>query len=96
MIKIPSNRSDSRVEFRQGSDGNIQTRGVLQDASAAWRNLTRMEMLFYLNCGGIVGLWLWLEDLRRRGFIQTREKRRARAADAPSSPHPQKNKLGQF
>jgi hypothetical protein len=32
-------------------------------------------MIFYLNCGG-----LRLEDLRRRGFIQTRQKRRALAA----------------
>ena len=37
-----------------------------------------MEMLFYLNYGGIVGVWL--EELRRQGFIQTREKRRAAAA----------------
>ena len=80
MLKIPSHRSDSRVEFRQGSDGNIQTREVLQDSSAPWRNLTRMEMLFYLNCGGIVGLWL--EDLRRQGFIHTRQKRRSLAAVA--------------
>jgi hypothetical protein len=47
-----------------------------------WRNLTRMEMLFYLNYGGIVGVWL--EELRRQGFIQTREKRRALAAAAHS------------
>jgi hypothetical protein len=39
-----------------------------------------MEMLFYLNCGGIVGVWL--EELRRQGFIQTREKRRAPVAAA--------------
>jgi hypothetical protein len=81
MLKIPSNRSDTIVEFRRGSDGNIQTREVLsrlQDSSLPWRNLTRLEMLFYLNCGGIVGVWL--EELRRQGFIQTREKRRALAA----------------
>ena len=41
-----------------------------------------MEMLFYLNYGGIVGVWL--EELRRQGFIQTREKRRALAAAAHS------------
>lgn len=84
MLKIPSNRSDTIVEFRRGSDGNIQTREVLprlQDSSVPWRNLTRMEMLFYLNCG-IVGVWL--EELRRQGFIQTREKRRALAAPAHS------------
>jgi len=52
----------------------------LQDSSAPWRNLTRMEMLFYLNYGGIVGLSL--EDLRRQGFIQTRQKRRSLAAAA--------------
>jgi hypothetical protein len=79
MVKIPSNRSDTMVEFRQGSDGNIQTREVIprvQDSST----LTRMEMLFYLNCGGIVGLWL--EDLRRQGFIHTRQKRRSVVAVA--------------
>lgn len=79
--KIPSNRSDATVEFRQAYDGNIQTREVhprLQDSSVPWRNLTRLEMLFYLNCGGIVGLWL--EDLRRQGFIRTRRKRRALTA----------------
>jgi len=81
MLKIPSNRSDALVEFRRGSDGSIQTREVLPrlpDSSVPWRNLTRMEMLFYLNYGGIVGVWL--EELRRQGFIQTREKRRALAA----------------
>ena len=85
MLKIPSNRSDTIVEFRRGSDGNIQTREVLpsrQDSSVPWRNLTRLEMLFYLNCGGIVGVWL--EELRRQGFIQTREKRRVLAAAAHS------------
>ena len=83
MLTIPSNRSDTMVEFRRGSDGSIQTREVLprlQDSSVPWRNLTRMEMLFYLNCGGIVGVWL--EELRRQGFIQTREKRRAPVAAA--------------
>jgi hypothetical protein len=80
MLKIPSNRSDTVVEFRKGSDGNIQTREVLprlQEPSVPWRNLTRIEILFYLNCGGIVGVWL--EELRSQGFIQTREKRRALA-----------------
>jgi hypothetical protein len=83
MLKIPSNRSDTMVEFRQGSDGNIQSREVIpqvQESSTPWRNLTRIEILFYLNCGGIVGLWL--EDLRSQGFIQTRQKRRALAAAA--------------
>ena len=82
-VKIPSTRSDTIVEFRQGSDGNIQSREVIaqvQESSAPWRNLTRIEILFYLNCGGIVGLWL--EDLRRQGFIQTRQKRRTLAAAA--------------
>ena len=82
-VKIPSTRLDTIVEFRQGSDGNIQSREVIaqgQESSARWRNLTRIEMLFYLNCGGIVGLWL--EDLRRQGFIQTRQKRRTLAAAA--------------
>ena len=85
MLKIPSNRSDAMVEFRRGSDGSIQTREVvprLQDSPVPWRNLTRMEMLFYLNCGGIVGVWL--EELRRQGFIRTRQKRRASAAVAHS------------
>ena len=81
MLKIPSNRLDTIVEFRRGSDGNIQTREILprlEDSSVPWRDLTRGEMLFYLNYGGIVGVWL--EELRRQGFIQTREKRRALAA----------------
>ena len=69
------------VEFRCGADGSIQAREIdLADASVPWRDLTRTEMLFYLNCGGIVGLWL--EDLRREGFIQTREKRRSAAAQS--------------
>ena len=44
------------------------------DSLGSWRNLSRLETIFYLNCGGVVGLWL--EDLRRQGFIQTRQKRR--------------------
>jgi len=71
MVKIPSNRLDAIVEFRQGSDGNIQSREVIaqvQESSAPWRNLTRIEILFYLNCGGIVGLWL--EDLRRQALFR--------------------------
>ena len=57
MVKIPSNRLDTTVEFRQGSDGNIQSREVIaqvQESSAPWRNLTRIEMLFYLT---VVALW---------------------------------------
>jgi len=57
MVKIPSNRLDAIVEFRQGSDGNIQSREVIaqvQESSAPWRNLTRIEMLFYLT---VVALW---------------------------------------
>ena len=83
MVMIPSNRSDAMVEFRRGADGNIQTREIpprLEDSSLPWRDLTRRELLFYLNCGGIVGVWL--EELRCQGFIQTREKRRALAAAA--------------
>ena len=83
MLKIPSNRSNTIIEFRRGSDGSIQTREVVppgQDSAAPWQNLTRTEMLFYLNCGGIVGLWL--EELRCQGLIQTREKRRALVAAA--------------
>ena len=81
MVRIPSNRSDAMVEFRCGGDGSIQAREIdLADASVPWRDLTRTEMLFYLNCGGIVGLWL--EDLRRQSFIQTREKRRSAAAQS--------------
>ena len=85
MLKIPSNRSGTMVEFRRGSNGNVQTRKILsrlEDSSEPWRNLTRMEMLLYLNCGGIVGVWL--EELRCQGFIQTREKRRVLAAPAHS------------
>jgi hypothetical protein len=52
----------------------------IQESSVPWRNLTRIEILFYLNRGGIVGVWL--EELRRQGFIQTREKRRVLATAA--------------
>ena len=85
MLTIAGTQPNSMVEFRRGSDGSIQTREVfprLPDSSVPWRNLTRMEMLFYLNCGGIVGVWL--EELRRQGFIRTRQKRRASAAVAHS------------
>jgi len=81
MLKIPSDQSNTMVEFRRGPDGSIQTRessGEPPDSLVAWRNLSRLEMIFYLNCGGVVGLWL--EDLRRQGLIQTRQKRRALAA----------------
>jgi hypothetical protein len=37
-------------------------------------------MIFYLDCGGIVGFWL--DDLRCQGLIQTRQKHRIRAATA--------------
>jgi hypothetical protein len=39
-----------------------------------------MEVIFYLDCGGIVGVWL--DDLRRQGLIRTRQKRRIRVATA--------------
>jgi hypothetical protein len=81
MFKIPGNQSNTIVEFRRGSEGIIQTREIPAeppDSLAPWQNLSRPEMIFYLNCGGVVGLWL--EDLRRRGFIQTRQKPRALAA----------------
>jgi hypothetical protein len=81
MLKISSNQSNTMVEFRRGPRGTIQTREIsaeTPDSLVPWRNLGRLEMIFYLNCGGVVGLWL--EDLRSQGFIQTREKRRALAA----------------
>jgi len=81
MLKIPSNQSNTIVEFRQGPGGTIQTREISAeppDSLVPWRNLSRVEIIFYLNCGGVVGLWL--EDLRCQGFIQTRQKRRALAA----------------
>jgi len=71
------------LSFAKDPMETLQSREVIaqvQESSAPWRNLARTEMLFYLNCGGIVGLWL--EDLRRQGFIQTRQKRRALAAAA--------------
>ena len=83
MITIPNNQSETIVQFRRGSDGSIQTRETLaelQDSSVPWRSLSRIEVLFYLNCGGVVGVWL--EELRRQGLIHTREKRRALAAAA--------------
>jgi hypothetical protein len=77
MLKILGSQSNTMVEFRQGPDGTIQTREIPAeppDSLGPWRNLSRFEMIFYLNCGGVVGLWL--EDLRSQGFIQTRQKRR--------------------
>jgi len=81
MLTIQGTQPNTLVEFRRGSVGSIQTREIpaeLPDSLGLWRNLSRLEMIFYLNCGGVVGLWL--EDLRRQGFIQTRQKRRALAA----------------
>lgn len=81
MLTIPGTQPNTLVEFRQGPDGTIQTREIRSqpsDSLGAWRDLSRLETIFYLNCGGVVGLWL--EDLRRQGFIQTRQKRRTVAA----------------
>ena len=78
MLTIPGTQPNTQVEFRRGPDGTIQTREVRAepaDSLRPWRDLSRLETIFYLNCGGVVGLWL--EDLRRQGFIQTRQKRRA-------------------
>ena len=78
MLTIPGTHPNILVEFRCGPDKTIQTREIpaepADDSLAPWRNLSRLETIFYLNCGGIVGLWL--EDLRSQGFIQTRQKRR--------------------
>jgi len=77
MLTIPGTQPNTLVEFRRGPDGTIQTREIRAepaDSLGPWRNLSRLETIFYLNCGGVVGLWL--EDLRRQGFIQTRQKRR--------------------
>jgi hypothetical protein len=77
MLTIPGTQPNTLVEFRRGPDKTIQTREIpaeLADSLRPWRNLSRLETIFYLNCGGIVGHWL--EDLRRQGFIQTRQKRR--------------------
>ena len=81
MLTIPGTQPNTMVEFRRGPDGTIQTREIpaeLPDSLGSWRNLSRLEMIFYLNCGGVVGFWL--EDLRRQDFIHTRQKRRALAA----------------
>jgi len=77
MLTIPGTQPNTQVEFRRGPDGTIQSREIpaeFPDSLVAWRNLSRAEMVFYLNCGGVVGLWL--EDLRSEGFIQTRQKHR--------------------
>ena len=77
MLTIPGTQPNTLVEFRRGSDGTIQTREIPAepaDSLGPWRDLSRSETIFYLNCGGVVGLWL--EDLRRQGFIQRRQKRR--------------------
>ena len=79
MLKIPGNRSDTTVEFRRGPNGCIQTREVPPGPrESPWQDLSRKEMIFYLNCGGIVGVWL--DDLRRQGLIRTRQKPRTRVA----------------
>jgi len=81
MLKIPGNQLNTVVEFRRGPEGTIQSREIpagLRDSLVAWRNLSRSEMVFYLNYGGVVGVWL--EDLRRQGLIQMLQKRRAVAA----------------
>lgn len=78
MLTIPGAQPNNLVEFRRGPDGPIQTREIpseLPDSLGPWRNVSWLEMIFYLNCGGIVELCL--EDLRRQGFIQTRQKRSA-------------------
>jgi hypothetical protein len=75
MLTIPGTQPNTLVEFRRGPDGTIQTREIraeLADSLGPWRNLSRLETIFYLNCGGVVGLWL--EDLRRQGLIKTRQK----------------------
>ena len=77
MLTIPGTQPNTLVEFRRGPEKTIQTREIQAepaDSLAPWRNLSRLETIFYLNCGGVVGLWL--DDLRRQGFIQTRQKRR--------------------
>ena len=77
MLTIPGTQPNTLVEFRRGPDKTIQTREIpseLAESLGPWRNLSRLETIFYLNCGGVVGLWL--EDLRQQGFIQTRQKRR--------------------
>ena len=77
MLTIPGTQPNTLVEFRRGPDKTIQTREIpeeLADSLGPWRNMSRLETIFYLNCGGVVGLWL--EDLRHQGFIQTRQKRR--------------------
>jgi hypothetical protein len=83
MVKIPNNHSNTTIEFRRGPSGTIQTREISSkspDSMTPWRTLNRLEMMFYLNCGGVVGVWL--EELRRQGFIHTRQKRRALAANS--------------
>ena len=76
MLTIPGTQPDTLVEFRRRPDGTIQTREIPAEAAdeslGQWRNLSRLETIFYLNCGGVVGLWL--EDLRRQGLIHTRQK----------------------
>ena len=77
MITIPGTQSNTLVEFCRGSDGTIQMREIpaeVPDSLERWRKLSRLEMMFYLNCGGVVGLWL--EELRSQGLIQTRQKSR--------------------
>ena len=90
MLTIPGTQPNILVEFRRGPDGTIQTREIRAEPASSfgpWRNLSRLETIFYLNCGGVVGLWL--EDLRSQGFIQTRQKRRAVAAISQGQDLPQ-------
>ena len=91
MLTNPGIQPNILVEFRRGPDRTIQTREIpvepADDSLKPWRNLSRLETIFYLNCGGVVGLWL--EDLRSQGFIQTRQKRRAVAATSQGQDLPQ-------
>jgi hypothetical protein len=49
MLKIPSNRSDTMVEFRRDPMETfkpVEVPSSLQDSSIPWRYLTRLETLF--------------------------------------------------
>lgn len=64
MLKIPSNQSNPTGEFRRELGGSI-TREIPSEPPNSlppWRDLSRLEITFYLNCVVVVGLWL--EDLR--------------------------------
>ena len=81
MIRLPRSSRDPILEFRHTQEGSIQRREYEPEEESQmglesqWQTLSRLEVMHYLNYGGIVGVWL--DDLRDQGLIRTRQRRRA-------------------